>query len=156
MIFIVRNYNYDGVNYMRTENISYNPQFTGTLKYINLHAQKNGENLQQILEPRLGKLADELRTMISDKPYDLFIERSQNMRGFYEINANVNYENIVNDNMAKKGRPSVIYEERLERVIPAADEAMKSFENTPDYKKMTRGKGIFRAIWQTIVAKLKG
>ncbi len=132
---------------MRTENVSYKPQFTGTVKYI--------KNTQELLEPKLGQLADELKALIADRPYDLYIERSQNMKGFYEINANVSYENVMNGDFAKKGRPSVVYGERLERIISAANEAMKSFERAPEYKKLIKGDGIFKELWQAIIGKFK-
>lgn len=141
---------------MRTEQVAYNPYFTaGNVRYVKTHKLDGTiDDIQKELEPLLGNLSDELKKMIAAKPYDLFIEKSRNMKGFYEINANVNYENVIGTDITKKGRPSVIYRERPERIISAADEAMESFEKTPDYKKLVKRENIFKYLWNRLRGKI--
>lgn len=139
---------------MKTEVISGQNFTAGHIKFINSRTVNGiSDDLQKTLEPQMKNLLPELENMIFEKPYDLFISRARNMRGFYAVDANTDFANVISADEAKKGSPSLVYAGRLERFISAADEAMRSFEKARDYNELTKTRGFFEIIWNKLFRK---
>ena len=138
---------------MRTESIS-DRNFTGKVRFISTKSI-NGEieNLKQILEPQMGNILPQLEDKISSKPYDLFISRARNLRGFYAVNANTDFVNVLGADTSKKGNVSVVYAGNLNNFINAADEVMKSFEKAKDYPMLTKPQSRFKKFLNRLFSK---
>ena len=135
---------------MKVNSVS-NQNFNGRLCFVD-HANIVGkvEKLSETLAPIIEKNYPEIEEAIAKKPYDLFISRPKNLSEFYQVDANVKYENVLNEDKAKKGMSSMVYESRLDRFPVAAAEAMKSFENASQYKELTKPTGFFKSLWNFI------
>lgn len=132
-----------------------NQNFNGCINFMP-HTNVSGrvEELGKTLPPLLGDMLLEMETAISKKPYDLFVSRPKDLSEFYQVDANVKFENVLSEDKTIKGKPSMVYESRLERFPSAAYEAMASFENAPAYSKLTEPEGFFEIFWGFIKSKI--
>lgn len=135
---------------MKVNSVS-NQNFNGRICFID-HTNLAGkvEKLGETIAPIIKKNFPEMEEMIAKKPYDLFISRPDNLSEFYQVDANVRYENILSDNKAKKGISSMVYESRLDRFPVAAAEAMRSFERASAYEELIKPEGLFKGLWNMI------
>ena len=139
---------------MKTHSVSSQNFTAGKIKFIPAKNMKGTfDDLRSILEPKMDEILPNLENMISSKPYDLFISRAEGMHGFYSVDANTDFANVLNSNPARKGRPSLVYENRLGRFTAAAHEAMQSFEQVADYKELIKPEGFFKTIWKILFNK---
>ena len=136
---------------MKVQNISNQQNFNGHLRFIDYtNLAGKVEKLSETIAPIINKNYPEIEEAIAKKPYDLFISRPKNISEFYQVDANVKYENVLGEDKAKKGISSMVYESRLGRFPTAAHEAMKSFEEASEYKDLTKPDGFFKSLWNTI------
>lgn len=108
------------------------------------------EKLSETIAPIISKNYPEIEETISKKPYDLFISRPKNLSEFFQVDANVKFENALGEDNTIKGKPSMVYEKRLDRFPSAAAEAMYNFEHAPAYEKLTKPEGFFQVLWRFI------
>ena len=138
---------------MKINSVS-NQNFNGRVNFVpNANISGKIEELNETLSPQLGDMLTQMELLISKKPYDLFISRPKNLSEFYQVDANVKFENVLSENEALKGKSSMVYENRLERFPDAAVEAMSSFEKAPAYAELTKPEGFFKMLWNFIRSK---
>ena len=138
-----------GVNRMKAEQVSYSPQFTGKVFYVDVQpvATNISEKINQYIPNFPAEVLAKIKDAIAPKPYDLFISRTHGADGFYEVSANTNYRNILSGDKSKKSKSSAVFEKKLERFSDAAIEAMFNFERLPEYKEILRAENSF---WNVI------
>lgn len=139
---------------MRTQSISAQNFTAGQIKFVQTVAEKTSDELLgEYLPKALGKSYKAVQGILEEKPYDLFVSRAENMPGFIALDANVNFANVVSDNVRIKGHTSIVSERNLDRFSQAATEAMNSFEKSPEYSKLIKPENIFKKLWKNITHK---
>lgn len=135
---------------MKIQTVS-NQNFNGSVRFVDYTCVTGKvEKLSEKIAPIIRKKYPQMEEMIANKPYDLFISRPKGLSEFFQVDANVKYENIIGTDEKLKGRSSMVYEIRLDRFPDAAREAMWSFENIPAYKELTKPDGFFKTLWNMI------
>ena len=135
---------------MKVQKVS-NQNFNGRIIFINnKNIAGKTEELSKNLATLLSKNYPEIETWIEKKPYELFVSRPKNISEFYQVDANVKFENVLGEDSTVKGISSMVYEGRLDRFPTAAYEAMTSFEKAPAYEELVKPEGFFEGLWRTI------
>lgn len=117
---------------MTVQNISNQPNFTGKLIYVDKFGKEH-KNVEKFFSPILEKELKQLKNLIKNKKYNLYISHSKKFPTNIEFNANYNLHNIKSNNFDK--RAISILAEKPSLYKTAAQSAMEDFENTHLYKK---------------------
>ena len=133
---------------MRIQEIHDRQTFTaGRVVFLEKSLGSTADKLEEYLPKQLGEYYEYLLAMMKNRPYDLFISKSNDVNGFYEVNANVNVENILASNLLNKVRPSLVNEKNVERFPEAASEVIRRFESLANYNELIKFKSnIFKMI----------
>ena len=141
---------------MKTQSVSYQPNFTaGEIKFIRtVHPDGSINDLKEVVMPKIdGFILSSMKKIIDKRPYDLYISESKDISGYYAVDANVDFANIIGNDIAKQGKTSVVYFERLERFISASREACESFEQAKDYKELIKRKSLIKMFLKNLFKK---
>ncbi len=141
---------YKGLNKMRIQMLPQTTNFNGKLVLINPSDFYSGSDevasyLNEVMSEKSNKVID----MVALKPYDVFISKSRQVEGFYEVNANVRAENLPNT----QAKPTFIFFNKPERIIDAIKEAMHKYEITPNYSIDTKPDNFFKILFKLIFKK---
>ena len=79
---------------------------------------------------------NELRKVLTPKPYDMFISESKDLKDFYSVTANVDIANILGTDTTKQANPVIVNKNNPERFLEAAYQAVRNFEKLPNYKEL--------------------
>ena len=132
---------------MKVQQVS-DQNFNGSLKWVN--ATGDVQDLTQALVPKIKSYYLEMKDLVADKPYDLFVSKPNEIDGFYKLDANVNYENILNGDKTVKGKSVIVNENYPERLPVGARDAMLSFERASAYSELNKPEGFFQMLWRYI------
>lgn len=124
---------------MTVQNISNQPNFTGKLFYIDASG-KQSKKVERFFSPTIEKEIQELRDMVKNKKYNLYLSHSKKFPLCVEFNANYNYENVKGQKFSKKA--ITIITDKISMFKQAAESAMENFEKTHLYTKPS----IFRKV----------
>lgn len=124
---------------MTIQNISNQPNFTGKLYYVDKNGKKF-KKVEQFFSPIIEKEINELKNMVKNKKYNLYLSHSKKSPLCIEFNANYNYENVKGQKFSKKA--ITIITDKISMFKQAAESAMENFEQTHLYRKPS----VFRKI----------
>ena len=116
---------------MTVQNISNQPNFTGKLFYIDASG-KQSKKVERFFSPTIEKEIQELRDMVKNKKYNLYLSHSKKFPLCVEFNANYNYYNVKYGSFRR--RAISILAEKARFFESAAISAMEGFESTYLYK----------------------
>ena len=118
---------------MRIQPITNQSNFKGKLVQLSRNelfgsSEKTVKDLTQKLDKNV---AESLSNLIADEPFDLFVYRFKQYPQFYEIAANNNRENILNDNYLKQTIRRVLVHSSMpeSQFVMAAKSAIESFKD---------------------------
>ncbi len=117
---------------MTIQKISNEPSFTaGKLIYVD-SAGKKHKQIQKLFSPILEKEFNEIRQLIKNKKYNLYISLNKRDNSLYEFNANYNYSNVRDFDLYKKAITVTTNNPNMFKRV--ATIAMNDFERTEIYK----------------------
>ena len=141
---------------MEIQSINSQQNFQGNLRFIDY--QKTGNTISTNIKKYIPNLADkDLQVTVAEiyrKPYDVFISKSKDLNGFYEVIANVKPENVLHKGIHHHTiTPVLLNENNPDRLFNTVAEAMKKYEKSPDYKKDITPDNIFVMLYKFIFRK---
>ena len=79
----------------------------------------------------LKDIEHNVEKMLADKPFDLYLLRSRDKKGFIQVAVNTNYANIISEDSAKRPKRQVFVNEAMpvEMYLDAIGYAIKEFED---------------------------
>jgi len=120
---------------MRIQPISNNQNFTG--KFFFLKPDKAGNILSEDIAKYIPSLGNDdlalIQKNISKRPYDLYISKSDELDGFFEINASAKLEDFLSKKRRGLSEPELLNENKIDRIHLASYEAMQKYENSDGY-----------------------
>ena len=116
---------------MTVQNISNQPNFTGKLIYVDKFGKEH-KKVENFFSPVLKKEFEQLKELIKNKKYNLYISYNKKHPIDVEFNANYNYYNVKYGSFRR--RAISILEEKARFFESAAISAMEGFESTYLYK----------------------
>ena len=113
---------------MKTQAIS-NQNFNGNVYFVEKVGQKATEPLREHIVQRLGKRGmEQINSLIKEKPYDLFITRSEIHSGYYNIEADTSFVDAVK-NRPEKGYREGFSENGIKWLPYSIKGVMENYEN---------------------------
>ncbi len=140
---------------METQSINSQPSFSGKLLFI--EKQVKGNIVSHEIQKYIPNLNDsdraEAMRLIADKPYDIFIRKSDDVDGFYEVNANAKIENVLQKKQNHIASPVLLNGNNPDRLFSSVAEAMKKYEKIPQYKNDTKPEGFLTSVFNMLFKK---
>ena len=97
--------------------------FNGNLVFVDRYGRKANPELTKALVSQLGSTVSELRSIITPKPFDLFI--SKDKPDYISINANKSYRGVL------QGETNFysLHKSTLNNIVQVAKNSTKEYEN---------------------------
>ena len=139
---------------MQIQPISNNQNFTGRFLFLKI-AKENivSSDVENHLSFLNKEDLDIVRKKISSKPYDLYISKSDDLEGFYELNANAKLENILYKRSIRELDPVILNERKSENLYSASNQAMRKYEQSDNYLNDTKVENPLKLMFRKIFKK---
>lgn len=115
---------------MRVKGIENNQSFSGRVIFVKEHANsyKYTDRIEKYFPKTVKKQLTDVKSLIEDLPFDLYVSRNAKYPEFYEFNANTSHFNILKNKTNSKTRPVFVHENVLESsLFNGAKDAIKNF-----------------------------
>lgn len=140
---------------MQVQRISNSQNFNG--RFLFLKSDKVGysvsEDIEKYISSLRGKCLADVQKEISFRPFDLYISKSDDLEGFFEINASANLEKFLARKTQGKTRPVLLMENKTSRLASAANEAIYKYEKSPEYYEDKKSEGLLKFLFNNLFKK---
>lgn len=140
---------------MQVQSISNSQNFNG--RFLFYSPSKAGaiisEDILKYIPHLRGKDLACVQKKISSCPFDLYISKSQDLDGFWELNASAKLENLLKRKEQGIVRPALVREDKVDRVPAMAGEAIYKYEKSPEYYEDIKSENLLKLLFKKIFKK---
>lgn len=140
---------------MQIQPISNSQNFNGRFLFLkpNMLEPILSEDIERYMPTVRGKDLAEVQKTISSYPFDLYISKSEDLEGFWELNASANLKKFLIRRTQGKVRPALLKENKIDRLISTANEAIYKYEKSPEYYEDIKSENLLKLLFKKIFKK---